>query len=126
VLGVEPIVTTLPRAPALWTRQVRSAPLTTKRQREAVYRECYKHRHWMGDAPPSTPSGVTFGYVLRCNRGCGTLRHLEIDPNTGEVTGSQYEHDPRYKAYIKSLESTPREARREDANRKRRRLRAVS
>lgn len=74
-----------------------------KRQREKIYMECVKDGHWMADAPPSTPSNVTFGYVLRCERGCGTHRHLEIHPATGHVTHSHYDWTPEYKAFRESL-----------------------
>jgi hypothetical protein len=72
---------------------------TANERREAIYEECVKHGHWMGDAPPSTPSPVRFGYVLRCDRGCGTVRHLEINPFTGHVDGSTYDWTAEYKEF---------------------------
>jgi hypothetical protein len=56
----------------------------------------------MEDAPPSTPSSVEFGFVLRCGRGCGTYRHIEIHPDDGTVTSSQYEQPQAYKDYRKT------------------------
>jgi hypothetical protein len=70
-----------------------------RRQIEEIYQLCIEHGHWMEDAPPSTHTTVRFGFVLRCARGCGTLRHLEIHPFTGVVTHSRYEQPPEYKEY---------------------------
>lgn len=75
---------------------------TEQHQQEVIFEDCIIHRHWMEDAPPSTPSPVSFGFVLRCAKGCGTLRHVEIHPATGHVTGSSYQHNPAYVKYRKS------------------------
>jgi len=103
--------------------------LASKRQREAIYEACIRDGHWMDDAPPSTPSSVSFGYVLRCERGCGTYRHLEIHPVTGHVTHSHYDWTDEYLEYRRERGVTRAEARLDALKArgvKRPRLRAVS
>jgi len=73
------------------------------KKQASIFQECIEHGHWMGDAPPSTPTSVRFGFVLRCNRGCGTTRHLEIHPATGHVTHSHYDQPKAYKEYKAGL-----------------------
>lgn len=67
-----------------------------KRQKEIAYTKCKTWMHSMDTAPPSTPTTVEFGFVLRCDR-CGTLRHVEIDPVEGFVTGSTYDWPDDYR-----------------------------
>lgn len=67
-----------------------------KRQKQVAYTKCKTWFHSMDTAPPSTPTTVEFGFVLRCDR-CGTIRHVEIDPTEGWVLSSWYDHPSDYK-----------------------------
>jgi hypothetical protein len=100
-----------------------------KRQKELAYSECKTFYHWMEDAPPSTPSNVEFGLVLRCAR-CGTIRHVELDSITGHVMPGQswYDYPPDYKEIgVKLTRQELRLAKAEVRfSRSQRRLRSVS
>lgn len=66
------------------------------RSNEIQFVTCRTFRHAWDDAPPTTPSKVKFGFVLRCTR-CATERHDEIDRRTGELVHRYYVYPTDYK-----------------------------
>jgi hypothetical protein len=61
---------------------------------ELTYTECKTFGHAWEDAPPSVPSSVRRGFVLRCAR-CVTLRHDHIDV-AGELVARKYDYPDDY------------------------------
>lgn len=71
--------------------------MAINRRKEIAYTMCKTWRsHAMDYAPPSTPTTVEFGFVLRCER-CTTVRHVHINPSTGDIASSTYDWPDDYR-----------------------------